>query len=196
MLRHFAAHAHPWQSLIFQTRKSAPLSHDSGVNLPFCLFLRYERLFFTLAIFTPTLALIRIHQTLGGHKSMPFFLGKRTQGDQIMYEAAAPLKRYKSYTFIGATGPFLSRLGATYYATRGRGNPAIVTPADAERLAIEDNTGAWPFIREQIKAEMLMTLDELAATGLDMACEYEPDIHQSSAIWVGALSPSLCEAEI
>ena len=37
MLRHFAAHAHPWQSLTFQTRKSAPLSHDSGVNLPFCL---------------------------------------------------------------------------------------------------------------------------------------------------------------
>ena len=132
---------------------------------------------------------------------MAFFLGKRAQGDQIMYEAAAPLKRYKSYTFTGATGPFLSRLGASYYARCGRGNPAIVTPADAERLAIEDNTGAWPSIREQIKAEMLMTPDELAATRLDMAIclanrEYEPDRHQSYAFWVGILVPALCEAEI
>ena len=127
---------------------------------------------------------------------MPFFLGKRTQGDQIMYEAAAPLKRYKSYTFIGATGPFLSRLGATYYARCGWGNPFIVTPADAERLATEDNTGAWPIIREQIKAEMLMSPDELAATRLDMACEYDPDRHQPSAVWVGTLVPALCESEI
>ena len=127
---------------------------------------------------------------------MAFFLGKRAQGDQIMYEAAAPLKRYKTYMFIGATGPFLSRLGASYYARCGRGNPAMITPADAERLAIEDNTGAWPIIREQIKAEMLMTPDELAATRLDMACEYDPDRHQSSAIWVGALAPAPCEAEI
>ena len=127
---------------------------------------------------------------------MAFFLGKRAQGDQIMYEAAAPLKRYKSYTFIGATGPFLSRLGASYYARCGRGNPAIVTPADAERLATDDNTGAWPIIREQIKAEMLMTPDELAATRLDMACEYDPDIHHLSATWVGVIVPTLCEAEI
>ena len=127
---------------------------------------------------------------------MAFFLGKRAQGDQIMYEAAAPLKRYKSFIFTGAIGPFLSRLGASYYARCGRGNPAIVTPADAERLAIEDNSGAWSFIREQIKAEMLMTPEELAATRLDMACEYDPDRHQSSAIWVGALAPAPCEAEI
>ena len=127
---------------------------------------------------------------------MPFFLGKRSQGDQIMYEAAGPLKRYKSYVFTGATGPFLSRLGATYYATRGRDNPAIVTPADAERLAREDNTGTWPFMREVIEAEMLMTPEDLDATRLDMACEYDPDIHHSSAIWVGVLAPDLCEAEI
>ena len=127
---------------------------------------------------------------------MPFFLGKRAQGDQIMYEAAGPLKRYKSYTFTGATGPFISRLGATYYATRGRGNPAIVTPADAERLAREDNTGTWPCMREVIEAEMLMTPEDLDATRLDMACEYDPDIHHSSAIWVGVLAPDLCEAEI
>ena len=127
---------------------------------------------------------------------MAFFLGKRAQGDQIMYEAAAPLKRYKSFIFTGAIGPFLSRLGASYYARCGRGNPAIVTPADAERLAIEDENGAWPIIREQIKAEMLMTPEELAATRLDIACEYEPDRQQSSAIWVGTLVPTLCESEI
>jgi len=125
---------------------------------------------------------------------MAFFLGKRAQGDQIMYEAAAPLKRYRTYTFTGATGPFLSRLGASYYARCGRGNPAIVTPADAERLAREDNTGTWPYMREVIEAEMLMTPEDLDATRLDMACEYDPDIHQSSATWVGVLAPALCEA--
>ena len=113
---------------------------------------------------------------------MPFFLGKRTQGDQIMYEAVGPLKRYKSYTFTGAIGPFLTRLGATYYAMRGHGNPAIVTPTDAERLAREDNTGTWPFMREVIEAEMLMTPEDVEATRLDMACEYDPDINHSSAI--------------
>ena len=126
---------------------------------------------------------------------MAFFLGKRIQGDQILYEAAQPLKKYKSYTFSGATGPFSSRLSATYYATRGRGNPAIVTPADAERLAREDNSGTWPVMREMIEAEMLMTPEDLAATRLDMACEYDPDIHQPSAIWVGALAHDLCEAQ-
>ena len=126
---------------------------------------------------------------------MAFFLGKRTQGDQILYESAQPLKRYKSYIFTGATGPFISRLGATYYATRGRGNPAIVTPADAERLAREDNTGTWPVMREMIEADMLMTPEDLAATRLDIACEYDPEIHQPSAIWIGALSPDLCEAQ-
>ena len=125
---------------------------------------------------------------------MAFFLGKRLQGDQILYEAAQPLKRYKSYIFTGATGPFLSRLGATYYATRGRGNPAIVTPADAERLAREDNTGTWSVMREMIEAEMLMTPEDLAATRLDLACEYDPEIHQPSAIWVGAFAPDLCDA--
>jgi len=126
---------------------------------------------------------------------MPFFLGKRAQGDQIMYEAAGPLKKYKSYIFSGAIGPFISRLGATYYATRGRGNPAIVTPADAERLAREDDTGTWPVMREVIEAEMLMTPKDLAATRLDQACEYDPDTHQSSAIWVGAFAHDLCDAQ-
>ena len=126
---------------------------------------------------------------------MAFFLGKRIQGDHILYESAQPLKRYKSYIFTGATGPFISRLGATYYATHGRGNPAIVTPADAERLAREDNTGTWPVMREMIEAEMLMTPEDLAATRLDMACEYDPDIHQPSAIWIGAFAHDLCAAQ-
>jgi hypothetical protein len=106
---------------------------------------------------------------------MAFFLGKRLQGDLILYEAAQPLKRYKSYTFTGAIGPFLSRLGASYYARCGQGNLDIQTPADAEHLAREDNSGAWPTIRELIEAEMLMTPEELEAARFDVACEYEPD---------------------
>ena len=111
---------------------------------------------------------------------MAFFLGKRAQGDLIQYEAPGPLKRYRNYTFTGAIGPFLSRLGASYYACRGKGNPAIVTPADAERLAREDNTGAWPtmrstIVREMLEAEMLLTPAELNAWQFDLACEYDPD---------------------
>ena len=41
-----------------------------------------------------------------------------------------------------------------------------------------------------------MTPEELEATRLDMACEYDPDRHQPSAIWVGVLAPYQCEAEI
>ena len=78
---------------------------------------------------------------------------------------------------LGGTpaGRFLSRLGASYYARCGRDNPAIRTPADAERLAREDDSGAWPTIRELIEAEMLMTPEELEAARFDVACEYEPD---------------------
>jgi hypothetical protein len=124
---------------------------------------------------------------------MAFFLGKRALGDLILYEAAQPLKRYKSYTFTGAIGPFLSRLGASYYARCGQGNLAIQTPADAERLAREDNSGAWPTIRELIEAEMLMTPEELEAFRLDLACEAEPDRHNQPAQWVGVIARELCD---
>jgi hypothetical protein len=106
---------------------------------------------------------------------MAFYLGKRAQGDLILYEAARPLKRYQRYVFISALGPFLSALGAHYYARCGRRNPALRTPADAERLARTDDTGTWPLIRAQLEAESLLTPDELAAFRLDLACEYEPD---------------------
>ena len=124
---------------------------------------------------------------------MAFFLGKRALGDLILYEAAQPLKRYQSYTFTSAIGPFLSRLGASYYARCGRDNPAICTPADAERLAREDDSGAWPTIRELIEAEMLMTPEALEAFRLDLAGEYEPEQHNLSAQWVGVMAHELCE---
>jgi len=124
---------------------------------------------------------------------MAFFLGKRLQGDLILYEAAQPLKRYKSYTFTGEIGPFLSRLSASYYARCGRDNLAIQTPADAERLAREDNSGVWSTIRELIEAEMLMTPEELEAFRLELACEAEPDRHKQPTQWVGVMAHELCE---
>lgn len=122
---------------------------------------------------------------------MAFFLGKRAQGDLILYEAAQPLKQYQSYTFTSAIGPFLSRLGASYYAHCGDGNPAIQIPADAERLAREDNHGIWPSFREQLEAEMRMVPEELEAFRLDLASEYEPDQPQPAAPWVGILTHAL-----
>jgi hypothetical protein len=124
---------------------------------------------------------------------MAFYLGKRALGDLIVYEAAQPLKRYRNSIFTGAIGPFLSRLGAFYYARCKQGNSNIQTPADAERLAREDNTGIWPTIREMIEAEMLMTSENLAATRLDLACEYEPDMHDQTPQWVGMFARELCE---
>jgi hypothetical protein len=124
---------------------------------------------------------------------MAFFLGKRPQGDLILYEAAQPLKRYKSYTFTGAIGPFLSRLGASYYARCGRDNPGLTTPADAERLAREDNTGAWPAIRELLAAEMLLMPEELEAARFEVACEYEPDTIPPVAQSIELESLSLCD---
>ena len=75
------------------------------------------------------------------------------------------------YLNLSAVGPFLSPLGAAYYARREA--ESLLTPQQAERLAREDNQGGWPLAREQILLEMTMSDQEIIDTLCDMAAEYE-----------------------
>ena len=66
---------------------------------------------------------------------MTFYLGKRPQGDLIMFQSAhTPTRQNTDPRFVSAIGPFASELGASYYARYGQDNPALRTCADAERL--------------------------------------------------------------
>lgn len=107
---------------------------------------------------------------------MAYYLGKRIQGDQILFQSnSRPTSESTCGRFISATGPFKTRLGAAYFARFGQSNLFIRTCEDAERLAIEDPNPVWQMLREQIEIEMTMTEEELEATRMDEACEYEPD---------------------
>jgi hypothetical protein len=102
-----------------------------------------------------------------------FWLGKYADGSFIRYLAEKPLTSRCGRKFVGAVGPFLSPLGAAYYA-RHTGCPKIVTLKEAERLAREDNEGAWPLIREQLLVEMSMSPQEMNDFQGDIAAEYDP----------------------
>jgi hypothetical protein len=98
-------------------------------------------------------------------------LGKCADGSFIRYVCDKPLVRKEQRVFVGAVGPFLSPLGAAYYARRE--TESLLTPQQAERLAREDNEGGWPLAREQILLEMTMSDQEIIDTLCDMAAEYE-----------------------
>ncbi len=104
-----------------------------------------------------------------------FWLGQRDEGDFICYQADKPVKIWRGYRFTHAVGPFLSRLGATYYARYGHKNPDIRSPADAERWAREDDDPLWVVLRESIEANLTLTPDEIADCLQVEAEEYEPD---------------------
>ena len=103
-----------------------------------------------------------------------FWLGKCSDGRFIRYLSEKPIRVRGCRAFVGAVGPFLSPLGAAYYARLYAENPIILTPQQAEHLACEDHEGAWPFIREQLLAEMTMTTQEIDDFLGDMAAEYDP----------------------
>lgn len=113
---------------------------------------------------------------------MAFYLGKRPYGDLILFQSSGrPTRQSTGGRFVSAIGPFVTRLGASYYARFGHANPDLRTCADAERLAQEDSDPLWQVIREQIEVEMTMTEEELAAARQFDAEEYEPDKPRPSA---------------
>ena len=100
-----------------------------------------------------------------------YWLGKCADGSFIRYFSAQPMQARAGRVFVGAVGPFLSPLGAAYYARREA--DSLLTPQQAERQAREDNEGGWPLAREQILLEMTMSDQEIIDTLCDMAAEYE-----------------------
>ncbi len=69
---------------------------------------------------------------------MPYYLGKRPQGDWVLFASpAAPTKETHGHLYTCAQGPFRTRLAARWFNRYGWGNPHVHTVADAERLARE-----------------------------------------------------------
>lgn len=104
---------------------------------------------------------------------MAFYLGRRRQGDWILfYSAQPPTKESHGQRFAAVIGPFKSRVGASYYARYGRGDARLCTADDVERLARLDPR------MEQAIVESAMTREELAVAreceALD-PCETHPD---------------------
>ena len=87
---------------------------------------------------------------------MPFYLGRRSEDDLILFHSTAiPNKQTHGHLYKAVIGPFVSRVGAGYFARYGRNNPDIRTAADAERLARADPR------MEQLIVEENMTTEEL-----------------------------------
>ena len=88
---------------------------------------------------------------------MPFYLGRRSEDDLILFHSTAiPTKQSHGHLYKAVIGPFASRVGAGYFARYGRTNPQIRTAADAERLARADPR------MEHLIVEEIMTDEELS----------------------------------
>ena len=69
---------------------------------------------------------------------MPYYLGKRPQGDWVLFASAhPPTKETHGHLYTCARGPFRTRLAARWFNRYGWGNPHVRMVADAERLARE-----------------------------------------------------------
>jgi len=95
---------------------------------------------------------------------MAFYLGKRGEDDLILFHSAAiPTKETHGHLYKAVIGPFLSRVGAGYFARYGRNNPNIHTAADAERLARADPRMEATIIEESMTDEELSIARECDA---------------------------------
>lgn len=106
---------------------------------------------------------------------MAYYLGRRAQGDLILFPSPhVPTKETHGARFISVIGPFQSKVGASYYARYGQGDPRIRTAGDADRLARLDPRMEQAIVEESMSAEELIIARECAA--LDQ-CEADPDHH-------------------
>ena len=65
---------------------------------------------------------------------MAFYLGRRRQGDLILFRSdQPPTKESHGQRFVAVIGTFKSKVGAIYFARYGRDDPRIRTADDAER---------------------------------------------------------------
>ena len=103
---------------------------------------------------------------------MPFYLGRRSEDDLILFHSAMPpTKQTHGHLYTAVIGPFQSKVGAGYFARYGRTNPQVRTAADAERLARADPRMEHLIVEESLTAEELAIARECDAQ--DQA-EYAP----------------------
>lgn len=105
---------------------------------------------------------------------MAFYLGRRKQGDLILFSAQPPTKESHGRHFTSVIGPFKSKVGASYYARYGRDNPHIRSTADVEHLARLDPRMEQAIVEESMSAEELAIAHE--CEGLDQL-ETNPNHH-------------------
>ena len=95
---------------------------------------------------------------------MPFYLGRRSEDDLILFHSAMPpTKQTHGHLYTAVIGPFQSKVGAGYFARYGRTNPQVRTAADAERLARADPRMEHLIVEESLTAEELSIARECDA---------------------------------
>lgn len=95
---------------------------------------------------------------------MAIYLGKRRQGDLILFRSAQiPTRESHGQRFTAVIGPFRSKVGASFFARYGRNNPQIRTVKDAERLARADLRMEQAILEESLTDEELTTARECEA---------------------------------
>lgn len=105
---------------------------------------------------------------------MPFYLGKRSEDDLILFHSVRPpAKQTHGHLYKAVIGPFASRVGAGYFARYGRDTPQIRTAADAEHLARADPRMEHLIVEERLTDEELSIALECDAQ--DQA-EYSPHL--------------------
>ena len=103
---------------------------------------------------------------------MSFYLGKIGEDDLILFHSTTiPTKQTHGHLYKAVIGPFVSRVGAGYFARYGKNNPDICTAADAERLARADPRMEGLIVEESMTTEELSIALECDAQ--DQA-EYSP----------------------
>ena len=71
---------------------------------------------------------------------MPYYLGKRPQGDLVRFHSpTTPTKASHGHLYTSVIGSFKSKVGASYYARFGQNNPALRTLDDVEEAARAGN---------------------------------------------------------
>ena len=95
---------------------------------------------------------------------MPFYLGKIEEDDLILFHSTSiPTKQTHGHLYKAVIGPFVSRVGAGYFARYGKNNPDLRTAADAERLARADPRMEGLIVEENMTAEELSIARECDA---------------------------------
>lgn len=102
---------------------------------------------------------------------MPFYLGKRPQGDLVRFHSpTTPTKASHGHLYTSVIGPFKSKVGASYYARYGQNNPALRTPDNVERpvlSAVEGAARADPRMEQAIVEESLSVEEHSIALECD-----------------------------